>query len=200
MFQGPSSPASVRVSCTTAALEAAYAALPMLGTMAANEAALMIRPEFCRFMIGATARHIRNTPPTLTSKQRSQVSSSISVIRPSPITPALLTSTSIRPNRSATSATTAVTEEVSRTSQAYARPASPASSRALVEPGQRLGADVDRDHPRSLAQKGFGDGPADAAARAGDDDDPVTEFEEHDRSLSGQLHSTAARWTGRAAR
>ena len=53
MFQGPSSPASVRVNCTTAAFEAAYAELPTLGTIAANEAALMIRPEFCAFMPGS---------------------------------------------------------------------------------------------------------------------------------------------------
>ena len=73
--------------------------VPMLGTIAANDAALMIRPDCCDFMIGITARHILKVPPTLTAKQRSQTSSVRSSTRPSTRMPALLTSTSTRPNR-----------------------------------------------------------------------------------------------------
>src|SRR5215213_10750361 len=92
MFHGPSSPARVRLSWATADLAAAYAAEPTLGTIAANEAALMIRPDRWAFMIGITARHILKVPPTLTAKHRSQASSLRSSTRPSTKMPALLTS------------------------------------------------------------------------------------------------------------
>src|SRR4051794_22597071 len=75
-----------------------------------------MRPEPWRFIPGATARQQWKVPPTLTSKQRRQSAGSSSSTAPSVSTPALFTSTSIRPNRSTAAATARSTDDRSVTS------------------------------------------------------------------------------------
>src|SRR5882757_817417 len=97
MPHGPSSPATTLVKWATAAFDDAYAAPPIAGTMAANEAALIIRPDCCRFITGAIALHIRKVPVRFTSYDARQVSSARVSNGPPDAIPALLTRMSTRP-------------------------------------------------------------------------------------------------------
>ena len=77
----------------------------------------MIRPPRCRFITGATARHMRKVPLRFTSWLRSQTSSDKVSMGPPGATPALLTRTSIRPCAATTAPTTSAMRAASRTSQ-----------------------------------------------------------------------------------
>ena len=65
----------------------------------------MIRPPACARMCGRTALVIRITPKKLMSNTRWSCAMELSSAAPPAPTPALLTSTSIRPNRSITCST-----------------------------------------------------------------------------------------------
>src|SRR5579864_3549907 len=67
---------------------------------------LMIDPERCEIICGATARMPRNTPVWLIATSRSQSSNDVCVIVAHSSTPALLTSTSSRPRSRTTCSTT----------------------------------------------------------------------------------------------
>src|SRR5258706_1441953 len=85
----------------------------------------MIRPLRCRFMIGATARHMRKVPLRFTSWLRSQTSSDKVSMEPPGATPALLTRTSMRPWAATIAPTTSVMRAASRTSQRWCSPRQP---------------------------------------------------------------------------
>jgi hypothetical protein len=88
-----------------------------LATMA--EAMLMIRPERCAFITGATARQQSQMPLTLTAINRSHSASSIfsNGVGESPAkSAALLTRTFTLPKRSTASRTMASTDEAEATS------------------------------------------------------------------------------------
>src|ERR1700677_2150892 len=87
-----------RVSATTAPLDAQYEAKLATPTSAATDPWLMIDPAPAATIKRAAAREHRNVPLALTRKQRSQSSSVASITEPLLFTPALLYSTSTRPN------------------------------------------------------------------------------------------------------
>jgi hypothetical protein len=76
----------------------------------------MIRPLPCSRMCGSTARVIRIAPKTLVSNSARACSIELSSAAPATPTPALLTRTSIRPDRASTSRTTPATDSSSVTS------------------------------------------------------------------------------------
>src|SRR5215211_1564 len=81
-----------------------------------TELTLMIRPLPCSRMWGSTARVIRIEPKTLVSNSARVCSIELSSAAPAMPKPALLTRTSIRPDRSSTSRTTPSTDPSSVTS------------------------------------------------------------------------------------
>src|SRR3954470_4027396 len=82
-----------------ACLVAAYKAMNGAGTRPRTELTLMIRPPPCSRMCGSTARVMRIEPNTLVSNSARACSIELSSAAPAIPTPALLTSTSIRPDR-----------------------------------------------------------------------------------------------------
>ena len=62
----------------------------------------MMRPQRCFIMAGSTCWHAKKAACRLICRTRSQSSRFMRTARPSRVTPALLTSTSMRPNRSST--------------------------------------------------------------------------------------------------
>src|SRR3954447_22854715 len=86
------------------------------GTKPRTELTLMIRPPPCSRICGSTARVIRIEPKTLVSNSARACSIELSSAAPAMPTPALLTSTSIRPDRSSTSRNTPATDSSSVTS------------------------------------------------------------------------------------
>src|SRR5215213_688471 len=86
------------------------------GTRPRTELTLMIRPLPCSRMCGSTARVIRIEPKTLVSNSARACSIELSSAAPAMPTPALLTRTSIRPDRWSTSRTTPSTDPSSVTS------------------------------------------------------------------------------------
>src|SRR3954470_13528775 len=101
---------------STACLVAAYKAMNGAGTRPRTELTLMVRPPPCSRICGSTARVIRIEPKTLVSNSARACSIELSSAAPAMPTPALLTSTSIRPDRSSTSRTTPATDRSSVTS------------------------------------------------------------------------------------
>ena len=99
-----------------ACLVAAYKAMNGAGMKPRTELTLMIRPLPCSRMCGSTARVIRIAPKTLVSNSARACSIELSSAAPATPTPALLTRTSIRPDRSSTSRTTPATDSSSVTS------------------------------------------------------------------------------------
>src|SRR5215217_4758777 len=99
-----------------ACLVAAYKSMNGAGTKPRTELTLMIRPPPCSRMWGSTARVIRIEPKTLVSNSARACSIELSSAAPAMPKPALLTSTSMRPDRSSSSRTAAATEASSVTS------------------------------------------------------------------------------------
>src|SRR5215211_5188777 len=100
-----------------------------------TELTLMIRPLPCSRMWGSTARVIRIEPKTLVSNSARVCSIELSSAAPAMPKPALLTRTSIRPDRSSTSRTTPSTDPSSVTSSGRNTTpprSSPAAARRLV--------------------------------------------------------------------
>src|SRR3954463_730522 len=108
-----------------ACLVAEYKAMNGAGTRPRTELTLMIRPPPCSRMCGSTARVIRIDPKTLVSKSARACSIELSSAAPAMPTPALLTRTSIRPDRSSTSRTTPATDTSSVTSSGREPPPPP---------------------------------------------------------------------------
>src|SRR5215212_3411407 len=81
-----------------------------------TELTLMIRPLPCSRMWGSTARVVRIEPKRLVSNKARACSIELSSAAPETPTPALLTRTSMRPDRSSTSRTAPATEASSVTS------------------------------------------------------------------------------------
>jgi hypothetical protein len=101
----PHSAAKVLVSPIRPCLLALYAARSAIPRSPATEAMFTILPEPCRNISPPNSRLVRNGPVRLTSRTRRQsaeVVSSAGVMR---LTPALLTSTSTRPNSPTTAST-----------------------------------------------------------------------------------------------
>src|SRR5215208_2274729 len=86
------------------------------GSKPRTELTLMIRPLPCSRMWGSTARVIRIEPKTLVSNNARVCSIELSSAAPAMPKPAVLTRTSIRPDRSSTSRTTPSTDPSSVTS------------------------------------------------------------------------------------
>src|SRR5215213_9663543 len=99
-----------------ACLVAAYRAMNGAGTKPRTELTLMIRPLPCSRMWGSTARVIRIEPKTFVSNSPRACSIELSSAAPAMPRPALLTSTSMRPDRSSSSRTTPATDPSSVTS------------------------------------------------------------------------------------
>src|SRR5215211_2263327 len=99
-----------------ACLVAAYKAMNGAGRKPRTELTLMIRPLPCSRMWGSTARIIRIEPKTLVSNSARVCSIELSSAAPAMPRPALLTSTSMRPDRSSSSRTTPATDPSSVTS------------------------------------------------------------------------------------
>src|SRR4051794_19344807 len=96
-----------------ACLVAAYKAMNGAGRNHKTELTLMIRPLPCSRICGRTARVIRIAPKTLVSNSARACSIELSSAAPATPTPALLTRTSIRPDRSSTARTTPATDWLS---------------------------------------------------------------------------------------
>src|SRR4029077_19994849 len=107
MRLGASSRASERVSWTSAAFDALYAAAFRRGAIAFPDAMFTTAPP--SRIIGIAARQIQNTPVTLTRNASAQISSDVSATGGSvgSSTPALFDSTSIAPNVRVASASAA---------------------------------------------------------------------------------------------
>src|SRR4051794_35662276 len=99
-----------------ACLVAAYKAMNGAGMNPRTELTLMIRPLPWSRMWGSTARVIRIEPKRLVSNKARACSTELSSAAPETPTPALLTSTSMRPDRCSTSRTAPATESSSVTS------------------------------------------------------------------------------------
>src|SRR5215203_194852 len=99
-----------------ACLVAAYKAMNGAGRKPKTELTLMIRPLPCSRICGSTARVIRIAPKTLVSNTARVCSIELSSAAPATPTPALLTKTSMRPDRSSTPRTTPPTDSSSVTS------------------------------------------------------------------------------------
>src|SRR5215217_5320370 len=99
-----------------ACLVAAYKAMNGAGRKPNTELTLMIRPLPCSRICGSTARVIRIAPKTFVSNSARACSIELSSAAPATPTPALLTKTSIRPDRSSTPRTTPATDSSSVTS------------------------------------------------------------------------------------
>src|ERR687896_2592379 len=99
-----------------ACLEAAYNAMNGAGMKPRTELTLMIRPPPCSRMWGSTARVMRIEPKRLVSNSARACSVELSSAAPATPTPALFTSTSMRPDRSSTSRTASATDSSSVTS------------------------------------------------------------------------------------
>src|SRR5579872_965678 len=111
--------------------------------MAANDAALRMRPERCRFMYGMTAWQTRNVPVRFVSILADQPSGVWRSIVPVTLTPALLTRMSIRPHVRSAKAASSATRAALRTSQrkvAPERPAASSSAPSVSRPSGSLSA------------------------------------------------------------
>src|SRR4051794_15846373 len=100
-----------------------------------TELTLTIRPLPCSRICGRTARVMRIEPKRLVSNSTRACSIELSSAAPETPTPALFTSTSMRPDRSSTSRTTAATDSSSVTSSGRNRTppcVSPAAALRLV--------------------------------------------------------------------
>ena len=94
-------------------------------------------------------------PRTFTSKQRSQAAASSSSSRPSTLMPALLTSTSTRPNRATASSTTGLHRVgVADVGRRRARTVAPSAVSAAASRLDLVGDQVERDHPGAVAGEG----------------------------------------------
>ncbi|KYF73745.1 hypothetical protein BE17_25550 [Sorangium cellulosum] len=131
-----SSPRSDSEKATTAAFAAEYAAAAGIGTHATVEAMFTTVPEPCASIAGRTARVTRSIPNTWTSNiarvNAASVDSQRDILPP---LPALLMTTSTRPNRSRIDATAAPTEASDVTSISTAK--------ALPPPRTMLSASAD---------------------------------------------------------
>ena len=122
-------------------------------------------------MVGSTARIMRTVPKTLVSKMLRTRSSARHSRAPQCSTPALLTSTSMRPSACDDLVDRGRTEASSVTSSGSNSTAScprPPPGRQGIGLGQVAHGGVD---PIALAGEGQGGGQAEAAAATGDDDD-----------------------------
>ena len=99
-----------------ACLVAAYKAMNGAGMKPRTELTLMIRPLPCSRMCGSTARVMRIEPKRLVSNRARACSIELSSAAPETPTPALLTRTSMRPDRWSTSRTAPATDSSSVTS------------------------------------------------------------------------------------
>src|SRR4051795_13678797 len=114
---------------------AAYRAPKGAGTKPRTELMLMIRPLPCSRICGSTARVIRIEPKTFVSNRARVCSIELSSAAPAMPRPALLTSTSMRPERPSTSRTPLATDTSSVTSSGRnvtASRSSPATALLLV--------------------------------------------------------------------
>ncbi len=112
------SAASDSVSRSTAAFDAAYAAVEAAPFSPAVDATLTMSPRRRAIMPGSTARVACSVPSTFTRWMRSHSSGSISSTVPNRAIPALLTRTSISPSSRCTRATAPSTPDRSATSAA----------------------------------------------------------------------------------